>query len=191
VVQGRYSTEADGIEFKDLSVRRAVFARMGAKPGSEEDPGPLDFTDSKTRDTLEELYRERFGKSALGELEEGISKGTVKPRTPANQQEEKSKRKKAGRITKMMGGLKLYKLVPGGKSPEQAAAWAGELYVRLVESEPVAEATLVQLAQNRAQAIAKELETSGGIPGERVSIKDPEAQTGNEAPSAKLSLDAL
>ncbi|MFO8083773.1 MAG: hypothetical protein R6U27_05585, partial [Desulfobacterales bacterium] len=78
-----------------------------------------------------------------------------------------------------------------GKSPGETVVWAGELYIRLVESEPIAEETLILLARNRALAIAKETESAGGIPNERLSFKEPEAQAGDAGTFAKLSLDAL
>jgi hypothetical protein len=132
---------------------------------------------------------ERFGKAALNELEEGIEAGTIKPRMPAEDQ--KAKGKEAGMLTKMVDSLSLYTIIPGGKSHEQATLWAGELYTRLVESEKIAETTLLQLAGNRAQSIATHLETEAQVPKDRVSIKDPEPLSGSEPPSVTLSLDAI
>ena len=189
VIQGRYSPDADGKELKDLSIRRMVATRRGAKVGPNEDPGPLDFTDSKTQDILEELYRERFGKASMEELEKAIATGSVTPRTPATNQEKKGNEK--GVFTKIVDNLELYKVIPGGKSSEQAALWAGELFIRLAESEKVADQTFLQLAGKRAQAIAGELEGGAQISKDRIGIKDPEPLSDKEPPSAKLSLDAL
>ncbi len=190
-VQGRYSPETDGMQFKDLNLRRAVYKRLGIEITGDKDPGPLDLTDSKTRRVLEDAFRERFGKSALSELEQGIKEGKIKPRMPTGQQEQKEKRKKAGRFSRMMNSVKLYKLIPGGKSPEQAAAWAGEIYVRLVESEPVSDESLLRLGGERARAIVQELQTSGGIAADRLSTKDPEGTPEDAEPSAKLTLGAV
>jgi hypothetical protein len=192
-IQGRYSIEADTMEFKDLGVRRAVATRLGSVLDPEEDPGEIDPTDFKTRKILEDMFKERFGKKVLDELDEAIKKGSVKPRTAANIEENKAKQqqKKRGRLSSMVNSLKLYKLVPGGKSPEEAAAWAGELHVRLVESEPVSEEALLQLARDRALSIVLEMEGSAGIPADRMTIKDPEPISGDAEPSAKLSLAAL
>ena len=189
VVQGRYSPEADGQELKERSVSRSVATRLGVKLSPNDIPEPLDFTHSGTQDTLEELYVERFGKAALNELEEGFEAGTVKPRMPA--EDKKAKGREAGMLTKMVDSLSLYAIIPGGKSHEQATLWAGELYTRLVESEKIAEANLLQLAGNRAQSIAAHLETEARIPKDRVSIKDPEPLSGSEPPSVTLSLDAI
>lgn len=189
VIQGRYSPGADGRELKDLSIRRMVATRQEAKLGPNEDSGPLDLTDSKTQSILEELYQERFGETSLKELEKGIAAGTVKPRTSAKNQEKKRKEKSF--FSKTVDNLALYKIIPGGKSSEQAALWAEELSIRLAESEKVPDQTFHQLAGERAQAIAGELEGDGQIFKERIGIKDPEPLSGNESPFAKLSLDAL
>ena len=188
IIQGRYSPEADGKEFKDLSIRRIVASRLGAQPSPDEDPRSPDFTDSTTQNLMEELYKERIGKPSIDELEKGIETGTITPRLPENHREES---KEPGVFSKMADNLKLYKIIPGGKSSKQAALWAGELYTRLVESEKVPEESFLQLARGRAQSIAGELEGEGRIPKGRMSIKDPEPVTGDEHPSAKFSLDAL
>jgi hypothetical protein len=157
----------------------------------DEDPGPLDLTDSDTREQLEKLFEERFGEKALGELEDGIKSGAVKPRTAEIPQPDESKRKKKGFFSKMANNLKLYRIVPGGKSPEEAAVWSGELYLRLVESEPLAEEELVKLADKRAQAAAGELNPAGKIPTDRLTIEKPEPLGDDAAPIVKLSLGAL
>jgi hypothetical protein len=189
VIQGRYSLEADGMKFKKLGIRRIVAARLGTKLTSNDDPRPLDFTDSGTQDILEKLYGERFGKASLDELEKGIEAGTVKPQMPARHQEITGK--EAGMLSKMADGMKLYTIIPGGKSYEQAALWARELYTRLVESEQVADTLFLQLAEKRAQSVAAGLEGEARIPKDRLSIKAPAPLSDNELPSVSLSLDSL
>jgi uncharacterized protein involved in outer membrane biogenesis len=190
-VQGKYSPEADGMAFKDLSVRRVVAERMEIKLEPKEDPGPIDFADSKTRSIMEDMYKKRFGKNSLDELEEGIKKGTIKPQLPAYQEGKKaSQQKTKGGFTRMINSLKLYKVIPGMKSPDEAAAWAGEIYVRLVDSEPVSQDALLELAKNRAQTVVQELEVSAGLPAQRIGVTDPEAMSDDAEPSVKLSLSA-
>lgn len=184
VIQGRYSPDADGRKLKDLSLRRIVAARQGEKLGPDEDPGPLDFTDSKTQDFLEELYRERFGEEALEKLEKGFAAGSVKLHAPATNKEKKEN--ETGVFTRILS-----QVIPGGKSSEEAARWADELSIRLAESEKVADQTFLQLAGKRAQAIAGELEDTAHIPKDRIGFKDPEPVSGKEPLSAKLSLDTL
>jgi len=187
VIQGRYSPEVDGLEFKERSIRRMAAIRLGTKSGSNDATEPLDFSDSSTQGILEKLYAERFGKESLNELEKGVEAGTVTPRTPARQE----KSKEAGMFSRVAEGMKLYKIIPGGKSNEQAVLWAGELYTQLVESEKIADKAFLQLAENRAQSIATNLAGEAEIPQDRVSIKAPEPLSGDEPPSVTLSLDAL
>ena len=99
--------------------------------------------------------------------------------------------KEAGMFSRMADGLKLYKIIPGGKSREQAVLWAGELHARLVEGETIADKAFLQLADNRAQSIAAHLTGEARIPKDRVSVTAPEPLAGNEQPSVTLSLDAL
>jgi hypothetical protein len=94
-------------------------------------------------------------------------------------------------FSKMADSMKLYTIIPGGKSYEQAVLWAGELYTRLVKSEKVADSTYLQLAENRAQSIVSSLESEARIPKDRLSIKAPEPLSDNKHPSVTLSLDAL
>ena len=189
VIQGCYSPDTDGREMKDLSIRRLVSTRQGEKVDADEDPGPLDFTESKTQDILEDLYRERFGKTSLDELEKGLATGSVKPRVPTTNQESKETQK--GNLSKIVDNLELYKVIPVGRNSEEAAVWAGELFVRLAQSEKITEQTFLQLARRRAQTIAGELEGEAQIAKDRIAFKDPGSLSDKQPPSAKLSLDAL
>jgi hypothetical protein len=69
-------------------------------------------------------------------------------------------------------------------------ALAESLSAKLLDSEPVPAEKLSRLAENRGREIVKELETAGGIPSERLALKNPEPQTSGP-PSAIFSLDAL
>lgn len=187
VIQGRFSPEADGLALKERSIRKTVAVRLGAKPGPGDSAEPLDFTDSGTRKILEQLYAERFGKDALDELEQGVETGKVTPRPPPQQE----KTKEAGMFARMVEGIQLYKIIPGGMSREQGMLWASELYNRLVESEKIADQSLLDLAEKRAQSLAAFLENEVKIPKNRMSVKAAEPFTGDEPPAVSLSLDAL
>ena len=69
--------------------------------------------------------------------------------------------------------------------------WASELYNRLVENEKIADASLLDLAEKRAQSLAAFLENEVKIPKNRMSIKAAEPFAGDEPPAVSLSLDAL
>lgn len=191
VVHGRYSPATDGLEFKKAAVLRAVAAAAGFKPNAEGDPEPLDLGDSKTRDALEKLFVARFGSSAFDELDRAVKRGEIKPPAQDDEAEAKKKAKKRSRFARVMQAVKLYKVIPGAKSPEQNELLAGEMYSRLVESEPVAESALQELAGNRAQAILAEMRNNRGVPADRLGEADPEPIPEGDEPSAGLALDAM
>jgi uncharacterized protein involved in outer membrane biogenesis len=190
VVQGRYSPETDGLEFKQASVRHAVGLRSGEKFTPGDDPGPLDLGDATVRQAMEKLFEERFGTPALSELNRGVKEGTIKARPADLSTSKKGKTGKKSLFEKIVQGAKLYKLVPGVKSPEQSELLAAEIYARLVESEPVSEQALRQLAERRAESVVTELEKNDGLPPHRITTKDPESLENDEGLSVKLSLDA-
>ncbi|MGV8073553.1 MAG: DUF748 domain-containing protein [Syntrophobacteraceae bacterium] len=190
IVKGRYSPEADGLEFRQLSVNRAVRAASGTKSDQAEESDALDLSDSKTKDALEKMYDKKFGSKALDELDQAIKKGEIKPRTK-EEPEAGKKAKKRGGFAGMMDKVKIYKVVPGMKSPEQSELMAAEIYARLVEAEQASEKDLQQLAGARAQAVAAELQNTLGVPADRVQTGDSEPQPEDAGLSAGLSLDAL
>jgi uncharacterized protein involved in outer membrane biogenesis len=191
VIHGQYSPEIDGQELKQLNVSRAVATRMGVRPQPDEEPEPLDLGDSKVRDALEKLFAERFGPKALDELERGVKQGEIKPR--ATQEEagaaKKAKKKRKG-FARLWNSTKLYKIVPGAMSPEQSDVLAGEMFARLVESDPNPDEALSKLAGNRAQAIMAELQSANAVPPDRLQIADVQPVADEAGVSAKLSLDA-
>ncbi len=191
VMQGQYSPEADGLELKQKHLQRAVGILLGEEVSAGEEPGPLDLDDAQTRGALEKIFAERFGAPALSELNRGVKEGTVKARPMEVSKPEQDKTGKQNRFWEIVQGAKLYRLVPGAKSPEQSALLATEIYARLIDSEPVAEQELLQLAGKRAQAVGAELQNSCGIPATRIVTKDSGVQANAEGRSVKLSLDAL
>lgn len=191
VVQGQYSPEADGLEFKRNSLHRAVGTLAGEEAPAGEDPGPLDLDDGKTRRALEKIFTERFGAAALAELNRGVKDGTVKAREGEEMKPKKDKAGTQNRFLAIIQSAKLYRLVPGAKSPEQSALLTAEIYARLLESEPVSEQELRQLASQRAQSVTAELADSAGVPPNRIATKDPASQPNDEGLSVKLALDAL
>lgn len=189
VLQGRYNVETDGNELKQRAVRAQVARKRGLKPDPNELGHPLDFDNSDTRDALEQLYVERFGKKALEELEQGVAAGTITPRLPVDPQT--AQKRDTGFFSRMTDSLNLYKLIPGGMSREQTALWSGELFTRLTETEKIADKTLMQLADNRAQAVAGHLRNEARINTDRLEIKSAEPLPEGDPPSATLSLEAL
>lgn len=189
-LQGCYSPEVDGMELKQREVHLLVVTEMGIKGEQNVEPGVPDFTDSKIRRALEKIFAERFGSAALDELERAVERGEIKP---AEQEESpyQGKDRKTGRLAGILQSMKLYKIIPGAKSPAESALLAGELYKRLVEREPISEETLRALAVSRAQAIAGELQNASGISEGRILIVEPEPMAEEAGTSTRLSLEAL
>jgi hypothetical protein len=166
IVQGRYSLETDGKQIKSLIVRRNLANRRSVELGPEEDPGPVDFSNPDTQKALEDMFVERFSDS---ELEELIN--SLQP-VPENNAKDKAK-----------------------KAPPEKALDPGliskTLFHRMVESEPLPESVLVELAANRASAIISELTVEGMVPEENLSQRAPEAKEDEGPVTAKLELDAV
>ena len=189
-MHGRYSAEVDGAELKELNVRREVAERLGIGPDAGKEPEPLDFSDSKVRHALEKIYAERFGSQALDEISLAVKKGEVKPRESSAENAERRKAKKAGIISRTFSAAKVYKIVPGLKSPEESELLAGELFYRLAEKEPLPEKDLLQLAEKRGQAVRTEVEQAHLIETDRAQTANPEPVAGDEGVSARLSLES-
>jgi hypothetical protein len=162
-VQGRYSTEIDGKEIKRLRVRRAVAERLGTKLEMDEDPGPIDYGNPETQKALEAMYAERFGAPELKVLKDSLEKDKGKAAQSADQAPQTEKAEDPGILSKA-------------------------IYARLVESEPVSETVLTELAEARARAIVAALIRDGGVAPERLSTKPPDALAKDAPVAAKLFL---
>lgn len=162
-VQGRYSTEIDGKELKGLSVRRTVAGRLGTAPEVDEDPGPVDYGNSDTRRALEAMFVERFGAPELKVLKDSLEKNKGTTAQPAAQPVQAEKAVDPGQLSKA-------------------------IYARLVESEPVPETVLTELAEARARAIIATLTGDGGVAPARLSTKPPGPLPKDAPVTAKLSL---
>jgi hypothetical protein len=67
--------------------------------------------------------------------------------------------------------------------------FAKDLFVRLVEVEPVDDAALAKLADARAQAIVAELTDTGQLASERIKVKPSAPYDDKGEVSAALSLE--
>jgi uncharacterized protein involved in outer membrane biogenesis len=160
VVQGRYVPDVDGERLKSLYIRRTLAERTGRGLAPDEDPGPVDFGDPEIRRVLEDMYAQRFG--------------TEKP---AARRPPPSETRRSGEPSQ----------IPA-QSPSDPALFYKSIYGKLVESEPLPEAVLAQLADQRAEAIVAEVSFDGGLPPERVVIRPSEALETGAPVSAKLTL---
>lgn len=188
VVQGRYSPEVDGPVLREQSLTTRVATLLGTDPSADGAVEPLNLADGKVRDILETLYRDRFGKEALDKLDADIANGQVEPRLPGWHGQDQTEQ--AGWWTRMVDSIHLYKIVPGGKSSEEALLWTGELFVRLAESEELAEPAFSRLADRRARAVANHLQTEAKVPADRVRLDPTEPLSGGDPPAVTLALDS-
>jgi len=162
VVQGGYHAENDGERLRRHAVRRKLAERLAEeKTGAAgEAEMPVDFSGSETTRALEALYAERFGAEALKSVKEEI---------------------------KAAAGQSLEK---GGQAPaEDPGQLAKRLFGQLAEVEPLPETALVQLADQRAQAIVADLQ--GSLPAERLGVTPSKASGKSASPEASLTLEAL
>lgn len=162
-VQGRYGAEIDGKELKGLRVRRAVAERLGTKLEIDEDPGPIDYGNLDIRRALEAMITERFGAPELKVLKDSLEMDKGKAAQSAAQPAQTEKAEDPGQLSKV-------------------------LYARLVESEPLPETMLTDLAEARARAIVDILTGDGAIAPQRLSTKPPGPLPKDAPVTAKLSL---
>jgi len=170
IVQGRYNPETDRAELKSAAVRRALAARLGQQTDPAEDPGAVDFSSPETGKALEDMYSERLGGDALEALK-------------AEQEAVFEKARKDAAAAKTTEGTPK-------TAEEDPGKFAKNLFARLAEAEPVDDAALVKLAEDRAQAIVGELTGAGQIAAERIEVKPPAAEDRKDSVSAALGLEA-
>jgi len=145
-VQGCFHAKADGDAMTSLSLRRSIAGLAGIQLKPDEDPGPMDFTDLKSKKAMEVLYGERFSPDALGQLRKQMKE-------PAPEKKQQPQAKEAD------ADLELYQ----------------KLYDRLFETEPLEEAKIAEVARQRTDAILQELTGPGGLEASRISALEPAA----------------
>ena len=163
IVQGRYSSDADGHYLKDLAVRRRLTAALNIEVAPGEDPGPVAFGDPKVQEQLMVLFREAFGEQALSELMTSLAP------PPPPKKDAKAK--------------PVVQVDPGKISKA--------LFERLVANEPVEEVVLQQLADARSQAIKTEMTMEGALPVARVATKPSGLLKAGEPITAMLELGVM
>ncbi|MEA3413589.1 MAG: DUF748 domain-containing protein [Pseudomonadota bacterium] len=145
-VQGQYDPGLDGETLRLDAVRREVATRRGVKLEPGEDPGPVEFTEGKTRRALKAMFIDRYSKNDYKTLKEEVKKR-----------------------------LETAKQVPEGQSAggeySPRELLFKEMFDRLVEGWPLEDEALKQLADARAAAVQEELTTRGAIAAERIQIK--------------------
>jgi hypothetical protein len=165
-VHGGWEAKADGEALRSLRVRRDLAQRLGVKVAPGEDPGPVAFDSAKVQRALERLYTD--GGGAIDQFQAEYEKTTGK---------------KAERANPMLA------LVNRGSGDR---AFYQALFRRLVETAPLADRELTDLARRRGEAMARVLKEAAGTSADRVAAGDIEpAERGerNTVP-ARLELGA-
>ena len=164
-VHGGYDTKLDGEALRAFHVRTDLAQRLGVKLKPGEDPGPVAFDDAKTQRALEALLTERGGEKAVAELVAGYEKRSGKKAERANPV--------LSLVGRGSGDRALYETV----------------YQRLVETAPLADAELTDLARRRGEAAVRALAESAGAAGARAGIGATEAAGQPERTSIPTRLE--
>ncbi|MGD9229898.1 MAG: DUF748 domain-containing protein [Desulfobacterales bacterium] len=169
VVQGRFDPKVDGEALRTERVRRALAVQMGVKLTSEQRLGPIALDNAKTQRALEELLERRSGDNAVANFKMRYEKMTGK---------------KAKRVNSALAFF-------GWESSDTTFYQA--MFKELVGQEPLKDNDLRDLAQRRAEAIIKNLKTTGGLDVTRVTLgsSGPAEDASTETVDTRLTLDVI
>ncbi|MBX3651095.1 MAG: DUF748 domain-containing protein [Burkholderiales bacterium] len=135
VIQGLYHKDSDSRALRALAVRADLATREGLKLAPGEDPGPVGFDNAKTQRALEMMLEARAGGNAVAQFTETY-------------------RKTAGREAPRVNPV-LAVMSRGAGDRELYVA----MHQRLIELQPLADSTLPELAQSRADSIVRAFTT--------------------------------
>jgi hypothetical protein len=175
VIPARYDAEADARALKRGALRRELAKRAGFDVADEDPPGPLSIDDQRTRDALRALFAERFSDAELDKL-----KAEAEAKAAAGGAQEK----KPAEISVLD---RLRKLARGEPQVADATEFYRALGRRLIETQPLPDGALDQLAQKRAGAIAAALKEAG-VDDTRVSQSKAEPTSNADAKQVMLQL---
>jgi hypothetical protein len=142
---------------------------MKQKLSPDEEPGPVAFNTAKTQKALEKLLEMRKGDTAIDDFKTQYEKATGK---------------KAKRTNFAMA-------VIGWASSDTAFYQA--MFKEVIKLEPLTDKDLQDLAQRRAEAIVKELKTTGGLGSTRVTAgsSGPVKKASKDVVNTSLTLDVI
>ena len=150
-IEGRYDPKKDGAALRAAHVRRAVSAELGIALEADERAAPVVFDEAKSQRALEALYKTRAGDHAVETFQAQYEAKAAKP---------------IERVNPILA-------VFGKPSPDQAFYEA--LYKELVQTQPLTDSELPDLAAKRAAVIVKALVQEEGVAPERVGSAEPKA----------------
>jgi uncharacterized protein involved in outer membrane biogenesis len=150
-VEGRYDPKKDGAALRAGHVRRAVSAELDIALSADERPAPVVFDEAKSQRALEAIYRKRAGDHAVETFQTQYEAKAGKP---------------VERVNPVLA-------VFGKPSPDQAFYEA--LYKELVQTQPLTDSELPDLAAQRAAVIVNALVKEDGVAPERIDSAAPKA----------------
>jgi Domain of Unknown Function (DUF748) len=165
-VRGPYDPRLDGEALRNRQALLDVAQALGVKVAEREDPGPIAYSDAATQRALEGLLAERAGPKAVDEVAQSF-------------------RRRTGREPE---GVNRLLAVFGKASPDRE--FYQDLFRRLVDSYPLPESALQELAARRTEVVRNYLAQTAGIDRGRVQAGEVHATGGasDQAVSAELSL---
>ena len=165
-VHGPYDPRLDGAALRNRQTLLDVAHALGVKVAGREDPGPIAYSDAATQRALEGLLADRAGPKAADEVAQSF-------------------RQRTGREPERVNRL----LAVFGKASSDREFYQ-VMFRRLVDSYPLPESALRDLAARRTEVVRNYLVRTGGIDAGRVQSGEARATGGasDQAVSAELSL---
>lgn len=174
VVPARYDEQADARALKREALRRELAKRAGFDVGADDPAGPVSLDDRRVRRALRELYAQRIGEPELARLKE---------------EAEREAASSGGRSGELSVVDRIRNFAAGEPQVADASAFYRSLYRGLLESQPIAEGALAELAKQRAAAITSALQAAGVAP-DRVAqaSAEPTSSAGAKQVTIQLTL---
>jgi len=144
MVPGRADSEVDASRLKREALAREISRRAGFEVSDDESAGGISIEDSRTRVAIRELYAERLTPAELD-----------KQRAQAEAVANESKAEKPAVLDRVRN------LATGEPQVTNPRPFYNSLMRRLRETQTLPSGALAQLAENRAQAIARGLRDAG------------------------------
>jgi hypothetical protein len=173
LVPARYDAEADAMALKRAALRREISRRAGLELGDGDAPGPISVEDRRTRNALRGLFAERFGDDELEQHKADAERNAAHD----------------GKPPELSIGERVRRFASGEPRVADLGSFYRSLFRRLLESQPLPDAALDELAQKRAAAIAEGLR-AGGADAARVELSsaEPTTNAGAREVTVRLSL---
>jgi Domain of Unknown Function (DUF748) len=166
VIHGTYDPQRDARALRERLLRRDLAAELGIKLQADEDPGPAALDSPDTQRALEKIMSARAGNDAVDRLAAEHAKKTGKE------------------VQRVNPLLATFRRGRGDRDFYQA------LFDRLVQTQPLPDKLLPDLATERARSIA-DFMAKTGIDANRIATGTTQTvEDSSKPPAAKLSLEA-